>query len=100
MELNFNEDPIHVLRKIARLEKSDWKKQISKEIVTIKKDIVSALDSMEVNILKKVEDILARRRYIEEINGIVDKFIPKSTSLKKNGNKYTEIVYFDTNFSV
>lgn len=44
---------------------------------------------MEDNILKKVEDILSRRHYVEEINSIVDKFITKSTSLKKNGNKYT-----------
>jgi hypothetical protein len=53
-----------VLRKIARLEKSDWKKQISKEIATIKKDVVSALDSMEENVLKKVEEILSRRHYL------------------------------------
>lgn len=78
-----------MLRKIARLEKSDWKKQITKEIATIKKDVVSVLDSMEENVLKKVEEILSRRRYIEEITSIVDKFIPKSSLLKKNGNKYT-----------
>jgi hypothetical protein len=78
-----------VLRKIARLEKSDWKKQITKEISTIKKDVVSVLESMEENVLKKVEEILSRRRYIEEITSIVDKFIPKSSLLKKNGNKYT-----------
>jgi hypothetical protein len=78
-----------VLRKIARLEKSDWKKQITKEIATIKKDVVSTLESMEENVLKKVEEILSRRRYIEEITSIIDKFIPKSSLLKKNGNKYT-----------
>jgi hypothetical protein len=78
-----------VLRKIARLEKSDWKKQITKEIATIKKDVVSALESMEENVLKKVEEILSKRRYIEEITSIIDKFIPKSSLLKKNGNKYT-----------
>lgn len=78
-----------MLRKIARLEKSDWKKQITKEISTIKKDVVSVLESMEENVLKKVEEILSRRRYIEEITSIVDKFIPKSSLLKKNGNKYT-----------
>ncbi len=78
-----------MLRKIARLEKSDWKKQITKEIATIKKDVVSALESMEENVLKKVEEILSKRRYIEEITSIIDKFIPKSSLLKKNGNKYT-----------
>jgi hypothetical protein len=78
-----------VLRKIARLEKSDWKKQITKEISTIKKDVVSALESMEENVLKKVEEILSKRRYIEEITSIIDKLIPKSSLLKKNGNKYT-----------
>ncbi len=78
-----------MLRKIARLEKSDWKKQITKEIATIKKDVVSTLESMEENVLKKVEEILSRRRYIEEITSIIDKFIPKSSLLKKNGNKYT-----------
>ncbi len=91
MELNFNSEPISALKKIARLDKSEWKKQITKEINTIKKEISLAVEMMEESIMSKVENILDKKRFITEINELTEKYFTKQTTVNKSNTKLNYI---------